>query len=87
MNWIKKSIGIFINKSKEKVKSILTGKIRGSRIGKSDWNPITIEKIKTNKYLNKYKAELNLKDSIHLSKIIDEFKNVNNIGIDTFKHK
>ena len=31
--------------------------------------------------------ELNLKKSIHLSEIIDEFKNVNNIGIDTFKQK
>ena len=47
----------------------------------------TIEKIKTNKYLNNNKAELNLKESIHLSEKIDEFKNVNNIGIDTFKHK
>ena len=39
---IKKSIGINNNKSKEKVKSILTGKQRGSRIGKSEWNPIYI---------------------------------------------
>ena len=101
---IKKSIGINSNKSKSKVKSILTGKIRGSRIGKSDWKPIfinnnnnqkgtnnrkyyTIEKTKTNKYLENNKVELNLKKSIHLSEIIDEFKNVNNIGIDTFKQK
>ena len=99
---IKKNIGIINDKSKEKVKSILTGKIRGSRIGKSEWNPIyinnnnnqkgvdnrkyyTIEKNKTNKYLENNKAELELKDSIHLSEIFDKFKNVNNIGIDTFK--
>ena len=101
---IKKSIGIINNKSKEKVKSIVTGKIRGSRLGQSEWNPIyitnnnnqkgvdnrkyyTIEKNKTNKFLDNNKVELNLKDSINLSKIIDEFKNVNNIGIDTFKQK
>ena len=99
---IKKNIGIINDKSKEKVKSILTGKQRGSRIGKSEWNPIyltnnnnqkgadnrkyyTIEKAKTNKYLNNNKVELNLKDSINLSEIIDKFKNVNNIGIDNFK--
>ena len=75
---IKKSIGINSNKSKDKVKSILTGKIRGSRIGKSDWKPIfinnnnnqkgtnnrkyyTIEKTKTNKYLENNKVELNSK--------------------------
>ena len=101
---IKNNIGIINNRSKEKVKSILTGKVRGSRIGKVDWNPIflnnnnnqkgtdnrkyyTIEKIKTNKYLENNKVELNLNESIHLSEIIDEFKNVNNIGIDTFKQK
>ena len=101
---IKKSIGINNNKTKEKVKSILTGKQRGSRIGKSEWNPIyitnnnnqkgvdnkkyyTIEKNQTNKYLDNNKVELNLKDSINLSKIIDEFKNVNNTGIDNFKQK
>ena len=39
---IKKSLGINNNKSKEKVKCILNGKIRGSRIGKSEWNPIYI---------------------------------------------
>ena len=94
-----------MNKSKDKVKSILTGKIRGSRIGESDWNPIfinndgnnhkgsdnrkyyTIDKTKTNKYLDNNKVELNLKKSIHLSEIINEFKNVNNIGINTFKQK
>ena len=103
-NEIKNSIGIINNRSKEKVKSILTGKVRGSRIGKVDWNPIfinnnnnqkgtdnrkyyTIEKIKTNKYLENNKVELNLNESIHLSEIIEEFKNVNNIGIDTFKQK
>ena len=47
----------------------------------------TIEKSKTNKYLNNNKVELNLKESIHLIEIIDEFKNVNNIGINTFKEK
>ena len=41
-NEIKENIGIINNKSKEKVRSILTGKTRGSRIGKSDWNPIFI---------------------------------------------
>ena len=99
---IKKSLGIIHNKSKEKVKSILTGKLRGSRIGKSDWKPIyisnnknqngidnkkyyTIEKDKTNKCLDNNKVEINLKDPIKLSTIIDKFKNVNNIGIDTFK--
>ena len=104
-NEIKNRIGITIDKSKEKVKSILTGKIRGSRIGESDWNPIfinndgnnhkgsdnrkyyTIDKTKTNKYLDNNKVELNLKKSIHLSEIINEFKNVNNIGINTFKQK
>ena len=101
---IKESLGIIHNKSKEKVKSILTGKQRGSRIGKSDWKPIyisnnknqkgvdnrkyyTIEKDKTNKYLDNNKVEINLKDPIKLSTIINEFKNVNNIGIDTFKQK
>ena len=47
----------------------------------------TIEKNKTNKYLKNNKVELNLKESIHLSEIINEFKNVSNIGIDAFKQK
>ena len=94
---IKKTIGVNIDKSKEKVKSILTGKPRGTRIGKSDWNPIyidnnnkkcyTIDKNKTNKYSVNNKAEIKLNDCIHLNQIIDEFKNVNNIGIETFKNK
>ena len=37
---IKISMGINKDKSKEKIKSILTGKIRGSRIGISEWKPI-----------------------------------------------
>ena len=47
----------------------------------------TIEKNKTNKNLINKKVELKLKESIHLSEIIDEFKNVNNISINTFKEK
>ena len=82
----------------------MTGKIRGSRIGISEWKPIyinnnnnqkgidnkkyyTIEKDKTNKYLDKNKVELKFDNSIKLSEIFNEFKNVNNIGIDTFKQK
>ena len=37
---IKKSLKIIENKSKEIVKSIITGKIRGLRIGKSYWSPL-----------------------------------------------
>ena len=37
--------------------------------------------------MNENKVELNLKKSIHLNEIIDEFKNVNDIGIDTFIQK
>jgi hypothetical protein len=101
---IKKSLGIIKDKSNEKVKSIMTGKIRGSRIGISEWKPIyiknnnnqkgidnkkyyTIEKDKINKYLDKNKVELKFDNSIKLSEIFNEFKNVNNIGIDTFKQK
>ena len=35
-------MGIIKNKSKEKVNSIITGKIRGSRICISEWHPIYI---------------------------------------------
>ena len=101
---IKISLGIIKDKSKEKVKKIITGKTRSSRIGISEWKPIyinnnnsqkgidnkkyyTIEKDKTNKYLDKNKVELNFNNSIKLSEIYNEFKNVNNIGIDTFKQK
>ena len=101
---IKISLGIIKDKSNEKVKSIMTGKIRGSRIGISEWKPIyinnnnnqkgidnkkyyTIEKDKINKYLDKNKVELKFDNSIKLSEIFNEFKNVNNIGIDTFKQK
>ena len=52
---IKKSIGINSNKSKDKVKSILTGKIRGSRIGKSDWKPIFINNNNNQKGTNNRK--------------------------------
>ena len=47
----------------------------------------TIEKDKINKYLDKNKVELKFDNSIKLSEIFNEFKNVNNIGIDTFKQK
>ena len=101
---IKISMGIIKDKSKEKVKNIITGKIRGSRIGISEWKPLyinnnnnlkgvdnkkyyTIEKDKINKYLDKNKVELKFDNSIKLSEIFNEFKNVNNISIDIFKQK
>ena len=52
---IKISLGIIKDKSEEKIKSILTGKIRGSRIGISEWKPIYIKNI------NKIYIMLNVK--------------------------